>query len=191
MGENFMHDNKSAIDLVVAYREGDEEGLEQLIRQYLKPVYGFIYRHVGNSADADDVTQEVFVKMWRKLTSFDINKNFKTWLFAIAKNTAIDHLRKKKTIPFSRFDTAEGHNSLEETLIDSSPLPSQVLENEERAKELERAIKKLPNAYRAVINFRYQDNLTFREIAQRLNEPLDTVKSRHRRALGALKKLLP
>ena len=191
MGENFMHDNKSAIDLVVAYREGDEEALEQLIRQYLKPVYGFVYRYVGNSADAEDVTQEVFVKMWRKLKLFDTNKNFKTWLFTIAKNTAIDYLRKKKTIPFSHFDTAEGRNFLEETLIDSSPLPSEVLDNAALAKEIERAIKKLPNAYRAVINFRYQDNLTFREIAQRLNEPLDTVKSRHRRALGALKKLLP
>ncbi|MBI4159946.1 sigma-70 family RNA polymerase sigma factor [Candidatus Wolfebacteria bacterium] len=73
-----------------------EVSLELLIRRYLKPIYGFTYRYVGAGQDTEDVTQETFVKVWRNLKKFDQNKSFKTWIFSIAKNTAIDFLKKKK-----------------------------------------------------------------------------------------------
>ena len=97
----FNRMNRSDEQLVWDYLKSDEKSLELLIRRYLKPIYSFVYRYVGKAHDADDVTQDVFVKVWRNLKKFDREKSFKTWIFAIAKNTAFDHLKKKKAIPFS------------------------------------------------------------------------------------------
>jgi len=82
--------------LVQKYLSGDEESLKLLIRNYLKPVFSFVYHFVNNPAEAEDIAQDVFVKMWKNLKKFDQQKKFKTWLFAIAKNTALDYLKKKK-----------------------------------------------------------------------------------------------
>ncbi|MFA6919366.1 MAG: sigma-70 family RNA polymerase sigma factor, partial [Patescibacteria group bacterium] len=89
--------------LVQQYLSGDEKSLEVLIQKYLKPIYNFVYRYVGDMANAEDLTQEVFVKVWKNIKKFDRKKSFKTWIFCIAKNTAFDYLRKKKSIPLSNF----------------------------------------------------------------------------------------
>ena len=86
---------KKEEQLVRDYLKGDENSLEILIGQYLKPIYSFIYRYVGNASEAEDITQEVFVRVWKNLKKFDQNKKFKTWIFGIAKNASIDWLRKK------------------------------------------------------------------------------------------------
>lgn len=182
--------NKSDQELISICLNGDSESLEILIRSYLKPIYSFVYRYVGNSQDAEDITQEVFVKVWRNLKKFDQNKSFKTWVFAIAKNTAIDFLKKKKTIPFSEFENEEGGNLITDTLADPSPLPQELLEKASMAQMLNLAMEKLSPKYRMVLFLRYNDHFNFREIAESLGEPLNTIKSRHRRALVILKKLL-
>ena len=172
------------------YLTGDEQSLELLIRQYLKPIYSFVCRYAGNSHEAEDITQEIFVRVWRNLKKFDQNKSFKTWIFSIAKNASLDFLKKKKAIPFSEFDTEEGGNRITETLADPSPLPLELLEKAGMAKMLNVAMEKLSPQYRMVLFLRYNDHFNFREIAESLDEPLNTVKSRHRRALIKLKKLL-
>lgn len=176
--------------LVTNYLAGDEKSLEVLIKRYLKPIYSFVYRYVGNGQEAEDITQEVFVKIWRNLKKFDQNKNFKTWIFSIAKNTSINWLRKKKAIPFSNFENEEGENMLAETLADPAPLPNEILEQAGIAKILNVAINKLNPKYRMVLFLYYNDHFTFREIAEILDEPINTIKSRHRRALILLKRLL-
>ncbi len=176
--------------LIFNYLKGDEKSLEILIQRYLKPVYTFIYRHINNVHEAEDITQEVFVRMWRNIKKFDQQKSFKTWIFSIAKNAAIDFLRKKKIIPFSEFENEDDGNALVETLVDSSPLPNEILEKKNVEEMLTNAIEKLSPKYRMVIFLRYNDHFTFREIADSLGESLNTVKSRHRRALAWLKKLL-
>ena len=176
--------------LVAAYLKGDEESLEDLIKRYIKPIYSFAYRYIGNAHDAEDVTQEVFLKFWRNLKKFDREKNFKTWIFAIAKNSCIDFLKKKRAIPFSEFENKEGENTLTETLADPSPLPDELLERAGVAQMLTSAMEILSPKYRMVLFLRYNDHFNFREIAESLDEPLNTVKSRHRRALIMLKKLL-
>ena len=183
--------NRSDEQLIGDYLKGDEKSLELLIQNYLKPIYSFAYSYVGNAHDADDVTQEVFVKIWRNLKKFDQRKSFKTWIFSIAKNTALDHLKKKKAIPFSEFENEEGKNRITETLADLSFLPDELFERASIAQMLTLAMEKLSSKYRVVLFLRYNDNFTFREIAESLDESLNTVKSRHRRALGILKKLLP
>ncbi len=182
---------KTDEQLIFSYLDSDEKSLELLIREYLKPIYSFAYRYIGNAQDAEDITQEVFVKVWRNLKKFDQSKIFKTWIFSIAKNTAIDFLKKKRVIPFSEFETEDGENMLTDTLADPSPLPQELLERADMAQLLNSAMEKLSPKYRMVLFLRYNDHFNFREIAEALGEPLHTIASRHRRALVMLKKLLP
>lgn len=182
--------DKSDEQLVSDYLKGDEVSLEFLIQRYLKPIYSFAYRYVGGGQDAEDVTQEVFVKVWRHIKRFDQNKSFKTWIFSITKNTAIDFLKKKKAIPFSEFEKEDGENVLIETLADPSPLPQELLERAGMARILDSAMEKLSPKYRMVLFLRYNDHFNFREIAESLGEPIHTITSRHRRALIKLKEIL-
>lgn len=182
--------NISDQTLIRKYLQGDEKSLEILIQRYLKPIYSFTYRYVGGGQDAEDVTQEVFIKVWRHIKRFNQNKSFKTWIFSIAKNTAIDFLKKKRAIPFSEFENEEGENMITETLADPSPLPQELLEKAGMAHILNSAMEKLSPKYRMVLFLRYNDHFNFREISESLGEPLNTIKSRHCRALIQLKKLL-
>jgi len=87
-------------EIVRKYLKGDEEALEVLIKRYLKPIYSFVYKNIGDSEAAEDIAQETFVKMWKNLKKFDKQKKFSAWLFTIAKNASVDFLRRKKTAPF-------------------------------------------------------------------------------------------
>ncbi len=176
--------------LISDYLTGDESALHELVRRYLKALYNFAYRLAGNTGDAEDITQEIFIKVWKNIKRYDQNYSVKTWLFAIARNTTIDWLRKKRDLVFSDFDTDEGENSLLNTLADPMPLSDEIMARAEDKKFLDHALNKLPLIYREVIVLRYQDGLTFNEIGTILGKPLDTVKSQHRRALIALRKFL-
>ncbi len=172
--------------LIENYFKGDEKSLEILIGRYLKPIYSFIYRYVGNAQEAEDITQETFVKIWRHLKRFDKERSFKTWIFSIAKNASIDFLKKKKAMQFS--DLERDENTLTERFVDSSPLPSELLEQKDIIGALAKSINKLLPKYRKTLLLRHNDNLTFREISETTGELLNTVKSRYRRALIMLKK---
>ncbi|KPJ55900.1 hypothetical protein AMJ49_06120 [Parcubacteria bacterium DG_74_2] len=176
--------------LIIDYLAGDEKSLEVLIKSYLKPIYSFVYRHIGDRQEAEDITQEVFLKAWRNFKKFDQDRSFKTWIFTIAKNTSIDYLRKKKTIPFSNFENEKGKNTFVETLRDPTSLPDEILKRASMSKVLNSLIQKLSPEYRMLLFLRYNNYFTFREIAEVLGESLNTIKSRHRRALILLKKLL-
>lgn len=182
--------NNSDQILIKKYIQGDEKSLEVLFSKYLQLIFSFVYRYVGGGEDAEDITQDVFVKAWRNIKKFDQNKSFKTWLFSIAKNSCIDFLKKKRAIPFSEFDTEDGDNLIADTFTDSSSLPQELLEKAEIIQILNSTLEKLPPKYRMVLFLRYNDHFNFREIAESLDEPLYTIISRHRRALAILKKLL-
>jgi len=177
-------------EIIANYRNGNKESLNILVGRYLNLIYYFTYRYVGNAEEAEDITQDVFVKAWSNLKKFDQEKSFKTWIFSIAKNTALDWLKKKKAIPFSNFENAEGENFLTETLADPACLPPELFEKAEIAEKLNLALEKLPPKYRMVLFLRYNNDFNFREISESLGEPLDTIKSQHRRALIKLKELL-
>ncbi|MFH1909788.1 MAG: sigma-70 family RNA polymerase sigma factor [bacterium] len=181
--------NKSDQQLIADYLQGDEKSLEVLIGRYLKPIYSFVYRYIGGGQDTEDITQEVFVKVWRNLKKFDRQKSFKTWIFSIAKNTAIDFLKKKKVIPFSDFDTEDGGNIIADTFADMAKSSQEIFERKETAQMLESAMAELSPKYRTVLSLRYNSDFNFREIAETLGEPINTVKSRYRRALIILKNI--
>jgi RNA polymerase sigma-70 factor (ECF subfamily) len=176
--------------LAERYLEGDEESLRLLIGRYLKPVYNFVYRYAGNSAGAEDVTQEVFINMWKHLKRFDRDKKFKTWLFAIAKNASLKWLRKKRPALFSDFENEYGTGNIIESIADSNPTPEEVFSGKHAAEKISTALNNLNPADRAVLASHYGGELSFREISESSNQPVHTVKSRHRRALAKMRKML-
>ena len=169
-------DNK----LIQRYLKGDAKALDILIENNLKMIYSFVYKNVGDQSNAEDITQEVFVKVWKNLKKFDQKKDFKPWVFQIAKNTSIDFLRKKKSIPFSRFENEKGQNLLVDNI---AAAPANLIEKLSDKKTIASAVGKLNEKERNLINMRHEQGLSFREIAERLNESINTVKSRYRRAL--------
>jgi RNA polymerase sigma-70 factor (ECF subfamily) len=172
--------------LIAAYLEGDDHSLENLIERYANHIYNFIRHYIHNLQEAEDLTQDVFIKVWKHIRKFDLSKSFKVWIFQIARNTAIDFLRKKKEISFS--DMAEEDDVFETP--DLEPLPSELLEKKESQKMVKEALEQMPLKYREVLTLYFQNQLNFREISEINNESIDTVKSRHRRGLLILKKRL-
>jgi RNA polymerase sigma-70 factor (ECF subfamily) len=168
-------------ELIKKYLKGDEKSLEVLIKRYLKPIYSFAFNFVLNQQDAEDLTQEIFLKMWKNLKKFKKEKNFKSWLFTIAKNTCFDFLRKKK-----RSLTLNVENL--EIIADFTPSLIEMIEKENLMEKLKRKIEELSFKMKQVMDLYYNSGLNFREISEILGEPVNTVKSRHRRAISKLKK---
>ena len=186
--------------LIRSYLSGSEEALRELVERYLKPVYHFVYRYVKTRGDAEDIVQDVFLSVWKNIEKFDCEKKFKTWIFTIAKNASLNWIKKKKPILFSEFsarggsafggENETGENVLAETVADPSALPDVLYQKAELAENLSFAMRKLTPAHQTVLSLRHRDQFTFQEISERLSESIHTVKSRHRRALAALKKVL-
>ncbi len=137
---------------------------------------------------AEDITQETFLKVWRNIKKIDKEKNFKSWIYTIAKNTALDAIKKKKAVPFSQFEYQDGKNALTEKLVDPNLLPIKLSQSRESQTYFLAAIKNLSEKYRLVLSYYYYQGLNFREIAETLKESINTIKSRHRRGLQMLKK---
>lgn len=177
-------------ELIENYFKGDEQALAVLFSRYLKPVYNFVSQFAGDLQEAEDITQNAFVKAWKNLKKFNKEKKFKPWIFQIAKNTSLDYLRKKKAIAMSEFENEEGDNILLETMADPDPLPSEIFDRSNLAAEAAVAIAQMPLKDRLVLNLYFDNDFTFQEIADLTGEPLNTVKSRQRRALIKLRKKL-
>lgn len=180
-----LEDNK----LVRKFLEGDEGAFSQLVKKYLKPVYNFLYYFTRNRSELDDLAQVTFIKVWKNLRKFDRKKKFKTWIFAIAKNTAYDFFQKKKTIPFSNFTDEEGNNKLE-NISDESILPDEILDRKNIAQELEKKLAEIPKYYRIILTLHYKEDFSLQEIAEILDKPYNTIKSGHQRALIKLKEVI-
>jgi RNA polymerase sigma-70 factor (ECF subfamily) len=180
-----MENKLSDKQLIAHYLKGNEEAFEVLVKRYLKPIYSFTYKNVGSPSDAEDITQQVFVKVWKNIKKFDQNKNFKPWLFQIAKNSSIDFLRKRKTIPFSRFENEKGQNVLLDNIESPHINLLDVLNNKH---VLTLAMQSLSQKEQKTIALRHSYGLSFKEIAIAFEESINTVKSRYRRTLATLKK---
>ncbi len=189
-----MEDNdfnkKEDKELVADYLAGLDEVLPLIINRHIKNLYRFVFGLVGNDSAAEDITQDVFVKVWKNLKKYDDKYSFKTWLFSIARNTVIDYFRKKKDVAFSRFDNEEGENFIMDTLSDDQPLAHETFAKMEDAAFFNALLKELPPLYWEILVLRYTEDLSIEEISQVLKRPAETVKSQHRRGIMHLKKLL-
>lgn len=175
--------------LTEEYLLGSEKAFEELLERFLKPIYNFLLRLTGDQTAAEDLAQDTFLKVWKNLKRYDPQRKFRTWIFAIAKNTAFDYLKKKKELPFSAFADEEGENWID-NVADENIVPDEILERKNIAEDFEKIIEKIPVYYRAILLLHYKEDLTLQEIAEILGEPYNTIKSRHRRGLLNFKKLL-
>jgi len=155
--------------LIVDYLNGDDGAIALLIGRHLKGVFNFIRRLVGKSEEAEDIAQETFLKIWRIIKKYRQGENFKTWLFTIARNTAIDYMRKKRNFAFSDFENDEGENALTESLTNTEPLPDEIFAKAEEKKLLEYALDKLSLPHRETLLLHYNEHLTFNEIGKVLD----------------------
>jgi RNA polymerase sigma-70 factor, ECF subfamily len=180
---------QSDSELVEAYLKGDEESLSILFKRHLSSALMLCRGLVGES-EAEDAVQETLVKVWRNLKKFDRQKKFKTWLLTIAKNTCLDILRKKRPTVFSDFENDEGENSFIEGLTDTAPLAPEITDALLSAEKIRTALLALSPKNRIVMEMHYYDEMTLQEIADVMDESVNTIKSRYRRALSTLKNQL-
>lgn len=176
--------------LIEDFLDGDTQAFALLVEHNIKLVYRYVFRMTKNTEDAEDITQETFVKIWRNLHKFDFDKNFRTWILGIAHNTAIDTLRKRKSFAFSDFEIPDGADSISDTIADTAPLPPEIFARAEQRKLLDSALAQISPLYREILMLSLEEELTFNEIGIIFNKPLNTVKSQYRRALMTLRKIL-
>jgi RNA polymerase sigma-70 factor (ECF subfamily) len=176
--------------LIQQYAGGNDQALETLIQRYLPLVYGFILHSIGEVAQSEDLTQEVFLKVWRSIKKYNPEKSFKTWVFTIARRTLIDYYRKKKITTVAVINGEDGQMDIFDSMPSEELSALEKIEKGELEADLENKLLKLPPDDRILLLLYYGEKITFAEIAAMNQESLDTVKSRHRRALIKLRKLM-
>jgi len=176
-------------ELVQTAIAGREASFEELVRRYQRPIAAYVYRMVGDYDAALDLTQEVFIKVYNSLTRYRSEFKFSTWIYKIAHNAAIDHLRRYAVRELALAIEFDGEPRV--VAIESRRLtPEQESEREERRTEIESVVDQLPPAYRELIVLRHSHDLSYDEIAEVTGLPLGTVKNRLFRARDAMRDLL-
>jgi RNA polymerase sigma-70 factor (ECF subfamily) len=175
--------------LVIARaRRGEEAAFAELLRRYRAPVFNLCIRMLKNRDDAEDVAQEVFVKVFGMLERYDEQYAFSSWLFKIAANQCIDFIRKNRVRLMSLDEPISyGGEEMERQFPDEAPTPVQDIERKELGAVLLEITDELPPHYRSMIVLRHQEQLSYEEIAQVLDLPLGTVKARIHRARAMMK----
>jgi len=168
-------------DLVATAITGVDGSFEELVRRYQRPISAYVYRMVGDYDAALDLTQEIFIKVYSSLERYRAEFKFSTWIYKIAHNSAVDHLRRNATREQSLVNGTEG-DQYELPIESGRPSPEQESEQKERRIEIEAVIRTLPAHYRELIVLRHSQDLTYEEIVEVTGLPLGTVKNRLFRA---------
>jgi len=175
-------------ELIVSAIAGRSDGFEELVRRYQRPITGYVFRMLGNYESSLDVTQEVFIKVYNSLTKYSNEYKFSTWLYRIAHNAAIDHMRRNSMQTQSiEVENADGTFQLQ--IESRDPSPELQHERGEWRKEIDAVVKCLPAAYRDLIILRHSKDLSYDEIADITSLPLGTVKNRLFRAREMMREL--
>jgi RNA polymerase sigma-70 factor (ECF subfamily) len=178
--------------LVARCKRGERNAFDDLIRRYEKKVYNFAFRLSGNYDEANDVASETFVRVYNALHNFRGDSSFITWLFRITTNVYLDERKRKRARPYESLDEMI---ELDETTVvrqieDPSPTPAESLEKQESGDMLQQAINSLPEYQRMMIVMYHTENRSYEEIAEVLDLPIGTVKSRLNRARLSLREKL-
>jgi len=176
------------VDRVV---KGDVDAFSELVEKYQDRIYSVVMNYVFNAEDAVDVVQDTFLKAYSKLRTFNSSSAFYTWIYRIAINTAIDHIRKRKTrMADSLDDEKYTQVGFEPTSHDASVDPEKVAVQSESRRALTKAISELSDKLRAVTVLHDVEGLSQEEVAEVLGVPVGTVKSRVSRARAELRYIL-
>jgi RNA polymerase sigma-70 factor (ECF subfamily) len=168
-------------ELVATAVNGFDGSFEELVRRYQRPIAAYVYRMVGNYESALDLTQEIFIKVYNSLSRYRAEFKFSTWIYKIAHNAAVDHLRRSSTREQSLVAGTES-DSFELPIESSHLTPEQESERKERRGEIESVVRALPANYRELIILRHSQDLSYEEIVEVTGLPLGTVKNRLFRA---------
>ena len=152
-------------------------------------MFNIAYRMVGNTDEAYEIAQEVFLKAYKSIKDFKGNSLFSTWLYRITTNTCLDELRKKKKVISLDEDIKFGDASIKHQIRDDSPGPEDLIEKAETVKLVNEMIELLPEDYKSIIVLRDIQEFSYKEISQIIKCPIGTVKSRINRARQMLKEL--
>ncbi len=179
--------------LIEQYRAGRDEAIDELIHRYRMELFHFLVRFTHDRAAAEDIFQETFLQVHLSADSFDTSRRFRPWLFTIAANKARDSLRKRSRRPAAELSAPIGGDGSEgQTYLDlmqaDLPLPSEPLEQAELRERVNRAVQALPDHLREILLLAYFQQFPYHQIAEVLQIPLGTVKSRLHTAVGTFAK---
>jgi RNA polymerase sigma-70 factor (ECF subfamily) len=179
-------------DLIALARKGSEKAYRELLGRYQRPVFSLVYRMVRDRELAEDIAQETFVKVFNHLGSYNPKYKFSSWIFKIASNLAIDHLRKKEPETISldgsrNAQTAEQMEATRITVESRDENPEEFVMARELGAEIEVAIGELRPEYRTAVLLRHVEGRPYEEIAEIMDIPLGTVKTYIYRARTELK----
>ena len=162
---------------------GDHDGLAALYDRHARPVYSLAFRILQDQGEAEDIVQDVFAQAWRQAAQYDGSRGpVAAWLFTLTRSRAIDRLRARRVRPGHTADEGRAAN-----LVDPGLAPDLQALSAEQVGRLRVALESLPALQRAAIELAYYEGLTHAEIAARLEQPLGTIKTRIRLALGKLR----
>ncbi|NLW86965.1 MAG: sigma-70 family RNA polymerase sigma factor [Planctomycetes bacterium] len=170
-------------ELLRRHLEGDDESFGILMNRYRRELYNFLFRFMGDAALAEDVFQETFLQVHTSAAAFDQSRTFKPWLFTIAANKGRDAMRSRQRRQTAPLDATiagdtEGRTSYADIMPADIPPPDFSLLNTETRQAVEKIMSQMPEGLRVVLLLSYFDELPYKEIAEILNVPLGTVKSR-------------
>ncbi|MBU2500080.1 MAG: sigma-70 family RNA polymerase sigma factor [bacterium] len=186
-----MFDRQQDLKTIKRCKRGEEAAFAEILGRYRGPIYNLCYRMTRNAEDARDLGQEVFIKVFGLLDRFDENYAFSSWLFRIATNHCIDHLRRNR-MRFMSLDGTMGPDGeeFELQLPHGGPEPDEVLQRRQAVELLTEVIADLPPHYKAITLLRHDQQLSYEEIAEILHLPLGTVKARIHRARNMIQQML-
>ena len=191
-----MEDAQVVVQLVRRCASGDAIAWEEIVQRFHRRIYNICYRFAGSADDAQDLTQEVFIKIYRTVGSFDGEKaSFNTWLTTVTRNLLVDHFRKtrndRSTDSIDAVQGAEDDGlTMADRLASDTPSPQVHVESRERREMVHKALQQISPELREAVILRDLQDMDYREIAQVLKVPEGTVKSRINRGRGELARLL-
>lgn len=172
--------------LVERILKGEESAFAELVAQFHKRIYSIAYRMVGNVSEAEDLCQEIFLRIYQKFSQYDPNFPLTPWICRVASNTTINYL-KRRSIKILPFEVKINSEEKELNIVDERASPEQAMLLKKRDRELQLAIMSLPENYRLAFTLKYVENLTSEEISQIMNIPRNTIKTWLVRAREALR----
>ncbi|HKW89925.1 MAG TPA: sigma-70 family RNA polymerase sigma factor [Candidatus Acidoferrales bacterium] len=171
---------------VARLRRGDLDALAELVARYQHRLYRYLLRLVRQPAEAEDLFQQTWLRVAGQIRRYDPRRNFDAWLFTLARNLAIDYLRRVRPESLDAHEAGE-YEKTPPALRDGAPPAIDAMIARERAYLLAAALDNLPVVYREVLSLRFEEEMKLEEIAQVLDAPLSTIKSRLRRSLESLR----
>jgi len=189
MKDEMTETETSDAELLRAFAEGDSTAMDKLVARYRSALFSWLLGMTGNRSDAEDLFQDIWIRVIRHAARFN-DVSFKAWLWKIARNLLIDFRRKRKPdISLDEVDDEDDHPLLDQ-LTAKGAGPAYAVELDDMTKRVMRAVTALPDVQRDVFLMRVQGDLSFSEIAETLNIPLNTALGRMHDAMTKLKKML-